>query len=73
MYDVFIGRCGGIDYWVDYEWLYKGCINDLYFNWMYGLWTAQNPDIKSLLSEVARLPYIVELPGDEKRFGLETI
>ena len=72
MYDAFIGiDSEGKEVWVDYEWLFKGCINDLYFNWMYGLWTAQNPDIKSLLSDISRLPYIDEY-YEPKRFSLET-
>ena len=74
MYDAFIGYdVDGNEVWIDHSWLYHGCINDLYFNWMYSLWTGNNPDIKSLLSEVSRLPYIVALPGDEKRFVLERI
>jgi hypothetical protein len=73
-YDAFIGLDeSGKEVWSDYLWLRNGCTDDIYFNWMYGLWTAQNPDIKSLLYEIHRLPYIVELPGDEKRFVLETI
>jgi hypothetical protein len=73
MYDVIIKYPNGEEEWIDYGWLYRGCINDLYFNWMYCMWTCQSPDITSLRCDISRLPYIVELPSDEKRFVLEKI
>jgi len=52
MYDVCIGVDeSGLEVWADYSWLYSGCIDDTYFNWMYSLWTAQNPDIQRFISD----------------------
>lgn len=52
MYDAFIGTDeNGKEVWVDYSWLKSGCISDVYFNWMYSLWTAQNPDIRQLIKD----------------------
>jgi len=46
MSDTFAGYAeDGKEVWVDYSWLRNGCINEMYFNWMYSLWTATNPDI----------------------------
>jgi len=76
MYDVLLIDADGKEIWIDYSWLYQGCINDLYFNWMYGLWTVQNPDIKSMLSEGTPYRKFISEFDDKgclKKFGLEKI
>lgn len=52
MSDSFAGyNEDGTEVWVDYTWLRNGCINEMYFNWMYSLWTATNPDIREMVKE----------------------
>jgi hypothetical protein len=47
-YDVCVVDKEGKETWVSYEFLKNGCTDDVYFNWMYSLWTATNPDIRDM-------------------------
>ena len=56
MYDACVME-GEKETWVDYSWLKSGCINDIYFNWEFGLLTAMNPDIRELNNNGAYRPF----------------
>jgi len=43
--------------WVDYSWLKSGCINEIYFNWEFGLLTAQDSNIRELNNNGAYRPF----------------
>jgi len=47
-YDICVTDREGKETWINYQFLKDGCINDVYFNWMYSLWTAINPDIRDM-------------------------
>lgn len=46
-YDVCVVK-DGEETWIDYGFLKNGCTDEIYFNWMYSLWTATNPDIRDM-------------------------
>jgi hypothetical protein len=66
MYDACLEEMDGKEIWVDYSWLYKGCINDLYFNWMYGMWTGRDPSIRQMLQEGTQFRKLHTLEMDKK-------